>query len=134
MTLENIDTVKAVPEVQIPERVRPEPEPEKRAEPAKRNTSTPVRLGIDQVYAASEDTVHIAYISGDIEEATTMTEALNSPESEQWKVAAEDEIKSLNDHETWTLAQLPPNRRVVGSKWVFKTKYNSEGEIDRFKV
>ena len=62
-----------------------------------------------------------------------MTEALNSPEREQWKAAAEDEIKSLNDHETWTLAQLPPDRRVVGSKWVFKTKYNSEGEIDRFK-
>ena len=62
-----------------------------------------------------------------------MTEALNSPESEQWKAAAEDEIKSLNDHETWTLEQLPPDRHVVGSKWVFKTKYNSEGEIDHFK-
>ena len=62
-----------------------------------------------------------------------MTKALNSPESEQWKAAAEYEIKSLNDHETWTLAQLPPVRRVVGSKWVFKTKYNSEGEIDHFK-
>ena len=86
-----------------------------------------------QIYAASEDTEHIAYIGGDIGEPTTITEVLDSPESEQWKAAAEDEIKSLNDHETWTLAQLPINRRVVGNKWVFKTKYNSEEEIDRFK-
>ena len=131
VTLENIDAVKTVPEERVPERERPEPE--KRAERVKRNTRAPDRLGIEQVHAASEETEHIAYVGGDIGEPTTMTEALNSPEREQWKAAAEDEIKSLNDHETWTLAQLPPDRRVVGSKWVFKTKYNSEGEIDRFK-
>ena len=67
VTLENIDAVKSVPEVGVPERVRPEPEPEMRAERVKRNTRAPDRLGIEQVHAASEETEHIG---GDIGEPT----------------------------------------------------------------
>ena len=113
VTLENIDAVKSVPEVGVPERVRPEPEPEKHAERVKRNTRAPDRLGIEQVHAASEETEHIAYIGGDIGEPTTMTEALNSPKSEQWKAAAEDEIvtERQRDVDTRTTSSRSPCSR-----------------------
>ena len=58
--------MKTVPEERVPERERPEPEPEKRAERVKMNTRAPDRLGIEQVHAASEETEHIAYVGGDI--------------------------------------------------------------------
>ena len=41
---------------------------------------------------------------------------------------------SLQEHETWTLGDLPPNRKPVGSKWVFKVKYDERGEVNRYKA
>ena len=112
VTLENIDAVKTVPEERVPERERPEPEPEKRAERVKRNTRAPDRLGIEQVHAASEETEHIAYVGGDIGEPTTMTEALNSPEREQWKAAAEDKVTERpRDVDTRTTSPRSPCSR-----------------------
>jgi len=33
---------------------------------------------------------------------------------------------------TWTLVKLPPGRKAIGSKWVFKIKENFDGSIDRY--
>ena len=30
--------------------------------------------------------------------------------------------------------ELPPNCKIVGCKWVFKTKCDVEGEVDSYKV
>ncbi|GJT86254.1 ribonuclease H-like domain-containing protein [Tanacetum coccineum] len=35
---------------------------------------------------------------------------------------------------TWEIVELPKGRKVIGSKWIFKIKYQSSGEIDRFKA
>ena len=51
-----------------------------------------------------------------------MKEAMDSDKAEQWKEAAHAEYDSLQEYETWTLCDLPPNRKPVGSKWVFKVK------------
>ena len=36
-------------------------------------------------------------------------------------------------NETWELVELPEDREAIGCKWVFKVKYTSSGEIERFK-
>jgi len=33
----------------------------------------------------------------------------------------------------WELAQLPPGKRAIGSRWVFKVKQKPDGSIDKFK-
>ena len=43
----------------------------------------------------------------------------------------ETEMKSLNENDVWDLVELPPGRKVVGSKWVFKKKTDS---VQRFKA
>ncbi|CAM8877731.1 unnamed protein product [Rhodiola kirilowii] len=46
----------------------------------------------------------------------------------------DDEIQALRQQSTWTLVPRPANSNVVGSKWIFRTKFLSDGSIDRFKA
>nr|KYP49742.1 Retrovirus-related Pol polyprotein from transposon TNT 1-94 [Cajanus cajan] len=38
------------------------------------------------------------------------------------------------NNKTWTVTPLPPGKRVVGCKWIFKIKYNTDGSIARHKA
>ena len=51
-----------------------------------------------------------------------------------WLATMNDELTALHSNKTWELVPRPPNTNIVGSKWVFRTKYLSEGYIDRFKA
>ena len=35
---------------------------------------------------------------------------------------------------TWDLVDLPPNKFVVGCKWVYKIKTHADGSIDHYKA
>ncbi|GJZ85221.1 ribonuclease H-like domain-containing protein [Tanacetum coccineum] len=45
-----------------------------------------------------------------------------------------EEMDALLRNETWEIVKLPKGRKAIGSKWIFKIKYQSSGEIDRFKA
>ena len=49
----------------------------------------------------------------------------------KWKEAVLEEMKALNDNETWELVELPIGKKVVDNKWVFTIKYRLEDAIDR---
>ncbi|CAM9001561.1 unnamed protein product [Rhodiola kirilowii] len=44
------------------------------------------------------------------------------------------EISALEQNETWTISNLPPEKRAVDCKWVFKVKHHSDGTIERYKA
>ncbi|GKA67384.1 ribonuclease H-like domain-containing protein [Tanacetum coccineum] len=44
------------------------------------------------------------------------------------------EIEALNENHTWEITDLPPNRKAIGNKWIYKIKYKSSGDIDRYKA
>ena len=44
------------------------------------------------------------------------------------------EIQALELNNTWSLVPLPPHKRAVGCKWVFKIKYKSDGSVERYKA
>ncbi|CAM8987807.1 unnamed protein product [Rhodiola kirilowii] len=46
----------------------------------------------------------------------------------------DEEMAALRHHDTWNLVPYPPNANIVGSKWVFRLKYLSNGSIDRHKA
>ncbi|GJU27889.1 ribonuclease H-like domain-containing protein [Tanacetum coccineum] len=48
--------------------------------------------------------------------------------------AMNDEIEALYENNSWDLVDLPKNRKAIGSKWVYKIKHKSIGEIDRYKA
>ena len=69
-----------------------------------------------------------------VHDPTTLAEALESPDASKWEAAMEEEYNSLHANGTWELTPLPPSRKAVGSKWVFKTKRDATGEIVRHKA
>lgn len=69
-----------------------------------------------------------------IEEPKSFSEAVNGKEAEQWKEAMAQEIKALNKNKTWTITELPPGRKAIGTKWVYKAKYNGDGSFQKFKA
>ncbi|GJW47082.1 ribonuclease H-like domain-containing protein [Tanacetum coccineum] len=52
----------------------------------------------------------------------------------RWIEAMNQEIEALNRNGTRIIADLPIGRKPIGSKWVFKVKYKSSGEVERFKA
>ncbi|KAF5767570.1 putative RNA-directed DNA polymerase [Helianthus annuus] len=51
-----------------------------------------------------------------------------------WVTAMNEEMEALNRNNTWTLVDLPEGRKPIGCKWVYKIKYKSIGEIERYKA
>lgn len=98
---------------------------------SQRTHAPPVRYGIDEY--ADNVTQHTACKAIDITEPQTVMEAIRSPQSQQWKTAMKEEYDSLMSNDTWELVELPVNRSPVGCKWVFKTKYDAQGNVERFK-
>ncbi|KAL9840999.1 putative RNA-directed DNA polymerase [Arabidopsis thaliana] len=40
----------------------------------------------------------------------------------------------MEQNKTWSVTSLPPGKNVVGCKWVFTIKYNSDGTVERYKA
>ena len=45
-----------------------------------------------------------------------------------------EEIQSIEKNNTWELTTLPIEKKPLGVKWVYKTKYKPNGNVDQFKV
>ena len=52
----------------------------------------------------------------------------------QWCSIMHEEFTALTRQRTWILVPPSPTQNVVGCKWVFKLKHNSDESISRYKV
>jgi hypothetical protein len=64
----------------------------------------------------------------------SFSQALESVDSTKWMNAMKDELKSMDQNEVWDLVELPEGYKKVGCKWVYKTKHDFKGNIERFKA
>jgi hypothetical protein len=53
---------------------------------------------------------------------------------EHWKTAINTELTALLKNKTWDLVTLPPHKKAIGCKWVFKVKLHADGTIERHKA
>ena len=65
---------------------------------------------------------------------TLFEEAMRSAHSSKWLETMEDEMKSIKTNGVWNLETIPKGAKTVGCKWVYKTKHDSKGNIERFKA
>ncbi|CAI7788407.1 unnamed protein product [Closterium sp. NIES-53] len=69
-----------------------------------------------------------------VPEPKTLAEALSGPDAEKWKQSVKEEYESFLENETWELCELPPGKKAISSKLIFRHKYGPDGELTRYKV
>lgn len=55
---------------------------------------------------------------------TTFEDAMPKPE---WKAVMRDETNAIERNKTWKLVDLPIGTEAIGLKWIYKSKFNSNG-------
>lgn len=66
---------------------------------------------------------------------TTYKEAISDPQWGQlWKEAIEKELTALAANSTWKIVTPPGKANIVTSKWVFNTKFNTDGSLEKLKA
>ncbi|CAI5990521.1 unnamed protein product [Closterium sp. NIES-65] len=66
-------------------------------------------------------------------EPKTLAEAMSGPDAEKWKQSVKEEYDSLLENETWELCELPPGKKTISSKLIFRHKYGPEGALTHYK-
>lgn len=67
--------------------------------------------------------------------STTVPKGFKSAaKNPQWLMAMEEEMAALRSNNIWDLVPRPSNSNVVGSKWIFRTKFRSDGSIERYNA
>ncbi|GJW48230.1 ribonuclease H-like domain-containing protein [Tanacetum coccineum] len=64
-------------------------------------------------------------------EPSSYEEAMNDI---NWVNAMNEEMNALYENKTWDITDLPLNRKPIGCKWVYRIKYKSNGEVERYKA
>lgn len=67
-------------------------------------------------------------------EPRTYQEAVSGPQCAEWKSAMAEEMQAHLDNGTWDIVELPPGRKAIGSKWIYKCKADEDGNLVRFKA
>ena len=60
-------------------------------------------------------------------EPQTFKQACSDLNLVHWLDAMNDEMESLNANQTWDLVPLPPNRKALKNKWVYRIKEEDGG-------
>ncbi|KAM2036667.1 hypothetical protein ACFX16_039588 [Malus domestica] len=58
----------------------------------------------------------------------------DAAKDESWMNAMKDELSMIEKNTTWELVDMPSNKPIIGVKWVFKTKLNLDGTVQKNKA
>jgi hypothetical protein len=50
-----------------------------------------------------------------------------------WQEAMMKEYASIMKNDVWEVVLRPENKRVVGSKWIYKVNHATDGRMDKYK-
>jgi len=77
--------------------------------------------------------VYMACLSALVEfpEPTTYEQAAKHP---SWIEAMEKVIQALQLSNNWEEVPLPPNKKAISCKWVYKTKLKADGTLKTLKA
>jgi hypothetical protein len=76
---------------------------------------------------------HYAYMTR-VAEVRELESYAKAAEDANWRAAIEEEIHALAENGTWDLVDAPKGVKLIGCKWVYKIKDNTDGSINRYKA
>ena len=77
---------------------------------------------------------HSLNISAEHQDPRSLTEVKSSSDRVNWERAMNREMESLKSNQVWELVEPPSDRKIIGSKWVFKRKIDANGVVERHKA
>lgn len=104
------------------------------ADPPPRQSTRPRKSTkqVDFIYS-SYSTSFASFVASvhRLSEPSSYREAIRDP---LWQDAMAEELTALHQTHTWDLVPLPPGKRTIGCRWVYKIKTKSDGSIERNKA
>ena len=85
----------------------------------------------DFVVFLQEHEIDIGVVEDDL---INFHQAKESSNSQKWIHAMNDEMKFMKDNNVWDLVELPEGAKPISCKWIFKTKRDSKGNVERYKA
>ncbi|KAK8686257.1 hypothetical protein V6N13_125284 [Hibiscus sabdariffa] len=73
-------------------------------------------------------------VTGEVDEDRVPQTIHKALQSDKWKEAVLAEYEALQQNGTWSLVPLPTGRTIVGCKWLFMVKKNTDGIVQCYKV
>lgn len=70
----------------------------------------------------------------ELSEPSTYKQAVTGPDSKKWLEAMRSEMDSMFENQVWDLIDLPDGVKPIGSKWIFKLKTDTDGNISVYKA
>ena len=96
-------------------------------------SSAVVVSAVDRAAVETVCAMHVAATRA-ASDPETYEEAMAGASSKEWAAAMEGELSSLEAHKTWTVVELPAGAHTIGSKWVFRRKYDADGRVCKYKA
>ena len=59
---------------------------------------------------------------------------VETSKDDDWVKAMNEELDRIEKTQTWELFPRPKSKNIVGTKWVFKNKFNEDGKVIRNKA
>jgi hypothetical protein len=66
-----------------------------------------------------------------IDDPLTFEEAVKE---DVWAQAMDEEIRCIERNQTWKLVDVPDDKDVISVKWIYKTKQDAEGKVQKYKA
>jgi len=64
----------------------------------------------------------------------TYRQAMQSPESELWTTAIQDELNAMTRLDVWEIVPITKSIKLLGTVWVFRRKYDADGNPIKLKA
>ncbi|CAL1413854.1 unnamed protein product [Linum trigynum] len=79
----------------------------------------------------SQQQKHYSLAVTNLQDPQTFDEAMKE---EWWREAVREELRALIANHTWDIVDCPVGKKLIGNKWIFKTKLLADGAIERYKA
>ncbi|MBW0522674.1 hypothetical protein O181_062389 [Austropuccinia psidii MF-1] len=98
------------------------------------NTMLLSQVPMELYFECKEKEISSVPLGKDISISENLRQALVSPHQHHWEQACLDELDQMKKRGVWQAINRTPQMKTIGNSWVFDTKLDEYGNIDKFKA